>query len=93
VGVLQGNALRGRQHPFALRCANEGAVLLAVPAVLTGRLDFVRQRLILVLAHLERGLAGRTFAPELAVLVERMDTEVVKASSVCSMSPTPRGLR
>jgi hypothetical protein len=71
VGVLLGDALRGRQHAFALRCAHEGAVLLAVPAVRTGQLDFVRQRLILVVAHLEWGLAGRTFAPEVALLVER----------------------
>ena len=60
----------GRGHGAGvLGGAHESAVLLAVATVRAGQLGLVRQRLVLVAAHLERCLAGGAFAPKVAVVV------------------------
>jgi hypothetical protein len=71
VNPLLGEPLRGRHRASVLRGAHERRVPLVVATVRAGQLDLLGERLIFVVAHLERRLTRRTFAPEVALVVGR----------------------
>ena len=90
---LLGEALRRRHDPFTLGGAEEGTVLLTMATVGACELELIRQSSVLVVAHLERCVTRRALASEVSVGIDRMATGAVKPSAVCSISPTPSGLR